>query len=149
MSEFFSQLSYGHWWILAVLLIILEVFSPAAFFMWLGAAAGVTGLALLIAPDINWPAQLIIFSVLSVASVWLGRSWFGRHPIDSDQPFLNEQNAELIGRVCEVEHAIKNGSGRVIVGDSTWKAIGADAAIGEKVRVIAVDAAVLKVERIP
>jgi len=36
-----EQLTYWHWFILAALLIILEVFAPGAFMLWIGIAAGV------------------------------------------------------------------------------------------------------------
>ncbi len=148
MSDFLNQLSYWHWWVFAVVLVILEIFSPAAFFIWLGVASGVTGLLLLIAPEISWPIQFILFSALSILAVWLGRRWFKINTSETDQPFLNESNAELVGRICEVEQAIINGEGRVIVGDSTWKARGSDAAVGDKVKVISVNAAVLTVQNI-
>ncbi|HIO93515.1 MAG TPA: NfeD family protein [Leucothrix mucor] len=146
MSDFLNQLSYWHWWIFAVVLIILEIFSPAAFFIWLGVAGGVTGLVLLIAPEISWPVQFIIFSVFSIVAVWLGRSWFKINTDETDHPFLNEPSAELVGRICKVEQAISGGEGRIIVGDSTWKALGPDAEIGTKVRIVSADTAVLTVE---
>ena len=34
-----DQLGHWHWWILTAALIILEVFAPGAFFLWLGLAA--------------------------------------------------------------------------------------------------------------
>ena len=30
-----EALTYWHWWILTAILIILEVFAPGAFFLWL------------------------------------------------------------------------------------------------------------------
>ncbi len=152
MSELLTQLSdqlnHWHWWSLAVLLIILEIFSPAAFFLWLGIAAAVTGLITLIAPNLHWAIQLVVFSIFSIATVWLGRSWFQRNPIETDQPFLNQSNEEFVGKIYVVEQAISNGSGRIKVGDSSWKATGEDAAVGDKVRVVSVDATVLMVERV-
>ncbi len=152
MSELLTQLSdqlnHWHWWSLAVLLIILEIFSPAAFFLWLGIAAAVTGLITLIAPNLHWAIQLVVFSVFSIAAVWLGRSWFQRNPIETDQPFLNQSNEEFVGKIYVVEQAICNGSGRIKVGDSSWKATGEDAAVGDKVRVVSVDATVLTVVRV-
>ncbi|HFC93359.1 MAG TPA: NfeD family protein [Leucothrix mucor] len=152
MSELLTQLSdqlnHWHWWSLAVLLIILEIFSPAAFFLWLGIAAAVTGLITLIAPNLHWAIQLVVFSIFSIAAVWLGRSWFQRNPIETDQPFLNQSNEEFVGKIYVVEQAISNGSGRIKVGDSSWKATGEDAAVGDKVRVVSVDATVLMVERV-
>ena len=124
MSEFISQLSdqlsYWQWWSFAVLLIILEIFSPAAFFLWLGISAAITGLIMLIFPEMHWAIQLVIFSIFSIVSVWLGRTWFKRNPIETDQPFLNESNQEFVGKVYVVEQAISEGSsGRIKVGDST------------------------------
>jgi membrane protein implicated in regulation of membrane protease activity len=148
LSQLSAQLSHWHWWSLAVLLIILEIFSPAAFFLWLGIAAAVTGLITLIAPEMHWAIQLVIFSVFSIASVWLGRTWFQRNPIETDQPNLNQSNQEFIGKIYIVEQEITNGSGRVKVGDSSWKAAGNDAATGDKVRVVSVSPTVLTVERI-
>ncbi len=151
MSELIAQLTaslnHWQWWSLAVLLIILEIFSPAAFFLWLGIAAAITGLLTLLVPETHWAIQLIIFSIFSVVSVWAGRTWFKRNPIETDHPFLNQSNQEFIGKVYTVEQAISNGAGgRIKVGDSTWKAIGEDAEVGDKVRVVSVSATVLTVE---
>ena len=153
MSEFFAQLtaqlSHWQWWSLAVLFIILEIFSPAAFFLWLGMAAAITGLITLLFPEMHWAIQLVIFSVFSLVAVWSGRTWFKRNPIETDQPFLNQSNQEFVGRVYVVEQAISNGAGgRIKVGDSSWKAIGEDAEVGDKVRVVSVTATVLTVELI-
>ena len=53
---------------------------------------------------------------------------------------------ELVGKVFIVETPIVNGSGRVRVGESNWKAEGPDCEAGTSVRVVAAEAAVLKVE---
>ena len=39
-----EQLTHWHWWILAVVLLVLEIFAPGTFFMWMGASAVVVGL---------------------------------------------------------------------------------------------------------
>lgn len=141
----YESLVYWHWWVLGVLLFILEVFSPAAFFIWIGLAAGLLGL-LLLAVDLSWQTQIFIFAGLSVACVLLGRMWFKRNPIATDQPNLNRRGHELIGRTFKVEQAIVDGTGRIRVGDSTWKARGSDAGVGQKVKVVGIDSAVLRVE---
>ncbi len=142
----FDNLVYWHWWIFAIVLIILEIFTPGAFFMWMGAAAGVTGLVLLISPELSWTTQFVIFSVVSVLTITMGKLWFNRNPIKTEKPNLNQREDDLIGRVFKVEQEIINGSGRIKVGDSTWKANGPDCDIGSQVRVINVDGAELIVE---
>jgi membrane protein implicated in regulation of membrane protease activity len=116
--------------------------------MWMGAAAGLTGLTLLASPELTWTTQFIIFSVVSIIAITAGKLWFKRNPIASEKPSLNQREDELIGRVFEVEQAIVNGSGRVKVGESTWKANGPDSKVGTTVRVVSVDGAELTIEPI-
>ena len=141
-----EELDYWHWWVLAVVLLILEVFSPAAFFIWIGFAAGIMGLLLLIS-DFTWQTQFLMFAALSVICVVAGRSWFKRNPIETDEPNLNRRGHALIGRIFEVEQAIVDGTGRVRVGDSTWKVRGPDTETGVKVKVVGIDSTVLQVEQ--
>lgn len=148
MMTLFGSLEYWHWWILALLLVILEVFSPAVFFMWMGIGAAVTGLLLLLFPEMGWELQFVIFALLSIVSITAVRLWLKRNPIHSDRPLLNKRGEELIGKVFTVEIAIVNGSGRVRVGESSWKVEGPDCEAGAHVRVVAADAAVLQVERV-
>lgn len=145
MDGLFDSFDWWHWWVLAVLFIILEVFSPAAFFMWMGFAAAITGLVALTVP-INWETQFLLFAAVSVAAILIGRTWFRRHPIASDKPALNERGQELIGRTAVVENPIVNGKGRIHLGETTWGVSGPDAPAGSKVRIIAAEGAVLKVE---
>lgn len=142
----FDNLQFWHWWVFAIVLVILEVFSPGAFFMWLGAAAGATGLALLVLPDMSWEIQFIIFAGMSIVAILVGRTFFSRKSVNTDDPTLSQLEQELTGKICEVEKAIINGSGRVKVGESTWKAQGPDCEAGSSVKVVGVQGAVLLVE---
>lgn len=146
MEGMLDHLQFWHWWILGLLLLILEIFSPAAFFMWMGIGAGLTGLVLMLFPGLSWETQFIVFAILSIVSITAARLWLRRNPIRSDQPLLNLRGSELVGKVFVVESPIINGSGRVRVGESNWKAEGPDCEAGASVRVVAADAAILKVE---
>jgi len=146
LSGIYDNLVYWHWWVLAIALIILEIFSPAAFFMWMSAAAGVVGLILLAMPELTWQTQFILFSVISIIAIIAGKTWFNRNPIKTDKPTLNTREDDLIGKVFEVEQAITNGNGRIKVGESTWKAHGPDCKVGDSVRVVSVNGAELTVE---
>jgi len=146
LSGIYDNLAYWHWWILAVVLIILEILTPGAFFMWMSAAAGVVGLVLFAMPDLSWQVQFVLFAIISVVAIMAGKAWFHRNPIETEMPTLNERENELIGKVFIVEQAIVNGSGRIKVGESTWKANGSDCKAGGSVRVVGVDGAELTVE---
>lgn len=142
-----TQWVFWYWWALAVALITLEIFSPAEFFIWLGLAAGIMGL-LAWQVDLNWQWQVFLFAVISVVSLMLGRAWFNKNPIQTDQPNLNRRGQNLIGKTFEVEQAIVNGAGRVRVGETTWKVQGEDCSVGSRVRVVGINSAVLQVDLI-
>ncbi len=138
---------YWHWWVLAVVLIILEILSPAVFFLWLGISAVVVGLLLLLLPDMGWELQMLLFAVFSVASVALWRNYLKSHPTESDQPRLNRRGEQYIGRTFTLHEPIVNGYGKIKVDDSTWKVIGDDCQEGARVRVTGVDGVMLEVKR--
>ena len=60
MESYLASIDYWHWWILAGILLIIEVAAPSFFFLWLSIAAGITGLVLLAAPELGW--QLVTTS---------------------------------------------------------------------------------------
>lgn len=143
-----EHLDYWHWWILGVVLLVLEVFAPGAFFLWIGVAAGVVGVALFFFPHLGWEDQLLIFGVLSVVSIVVWRMYLHHHPTATDRPTLNRRGEQYVGRTFTLEEAMLNGVGKLRVDDSTWKIEGEDCSAGEKVKVVGVDGTVLKVERV-
>ena len=70
--EWLDHIVFWHWWILAGMLLILELTSPVFFFLWLGFSAAAVGFLLLVFPDIPVEAQLVLFGILSVVAVWPG-----------------------------------------------------------------------------
>ena len=144
--DILTQLNSWHWGIIAVILIILEVFAPGAFMIWLGIAAAVVSVVMLAFPDITWQTQFIIFAVLSVASIYAWRLYARKNPPTSDQPTLNMRGEQYVNRTFTLEEPVVNGQGKIKVDDSTWKIEGSDCESGTKVRVIGVDGVVLKVE---
>jgi len=140
-----EQLTYWHWWILGALLIILEVFAPGAFFLWLGIAAGVVGGLVLLMPNLSWEYQVLSFSVLSVVSIIIWRKYFRQTAADTDQPALNRRGEQYVGRLFTLQEPIVNGNGKIRVDDSTWKIEGKDCAAGTRVKVTGVDGTILRV----
>ena len=139
------MISIWHWWIVAVVLAIVEVFTPGFIFIWLGASAFITGAILLIAPDLDWRLQILIFAVLAVASVvaWL----IIRRRLDTkgEPSTLSKRGHQHIGQTFVLIEKISNGRGRVRVGDSTWVVTGPDLPKGKTVLVTGVDGAILQV----
>jgi inner membrane protein len=137
---------YWHWWIFGVVLVILEVFSPGVFFLWLGIAAGLVGLVLLVFPGLAWAYQILAFALFSLISVGVSQAYFKRHPIASEQPLLNRRGEQYVGRIFTLDDAIVNGQGKIRVDDSTWKIHGTDCPAATRVRVTGADGVVLRVE---
>lgn len=146
MEALFANVDYWHWWILAGVLLIIEVAAPSFFFLWLSIAAGITGLALLAVPDLGWEYQILLFSGLAIISLTVFKRYQRAHPVTTDQPALNRRGEQYIGRNFTLEEAISNNTGVIRVDDSTWRITGADLPAGTTVRVVGVDGVILKVE---
>ncbi len=146
MSDRLAGLDWQWWWRGAgALLGILEIMLPGIFLIWIAAAAWVTALIVAFIP-LTLAVQLVIFVALAFVTVFLGRQYYARNPVESADPNLNARAARLIGQVVTVESAIENGKGRVRVGDGVWNASGPDAPSGAKVRIVAADGTLLTVE---
>ena len=144
-----DEMVYWHWWILAVVFVILEVFAPGTFFLWMGISAGISGFLLLLVPGMSWELQWSIFAVLSVASVIVWRTQMAKHPGESVRSTLNRRGEQYVGRVFTLAEPIVNGMGKIRVDDSTWKVEGQDCQEGVRIKVTGVDGVILRVEPVP
>ena len=145
--ELFAELNAWHWGIIAAVLIILEMFAPGAFLVWLGIAAAVNSILLVFFPELSWQAQFVVFAVVSVVSIVAFRYWRDKNPEVTDQPSLNRRGEQYIGRTFTLAEPIVNGQGKLQVDDSSWKIEGGDCDTGIQVRVTGVDGVVLRVEQ--
>ena len=141
--------TFWQWWVVGVLLMVVEMLLPGAFFLWMGFAAALVGLILLLIPAASFHFQVGAFAVLSVVAVLLARVYLHRNPLASDQPGLNRRSAQYIGRTLVLTEPIVNGYGTVRVDDSTWRVHGPDSPVGSVVEVVEADGAVLGVRPRP
>lgn len=146
MSAWLDGAHFWHWWLLGVLLLVLEMLAPGVFFLWLGVAAGLIGLLVWLVPAVPWQSQVLGFAILSVSLALLARVWLKRHPIQTDQPRLNRRGEQYVDRIFTLDDPISNGTGKLRVDDTTWKIRGEDCPSGTRVRVIGVDGVILLVE---
>lgn len=135
------------WWIAAVVLVVVEMFAPATYFLWLGLAAAVVGVVVALAPEMSLNQQLLLFAVLAVLSIVIGRFWFKRRPIGTENPTLNRRGSQYVGRVFTLREPIQDGTGKVHVDDTIWKATGPDLPAGSRVRVSGLEGTVLTLEK--
>jgi hypothetical protein len=90
-----GAVTYWHWWAFGGALAIIEAFVSGFVFLWLGIAAGVVGTLLWLWPGIGPDYQVLLFAVLSVASVHGWRRWRSAHPALGEQPNLNRRGARM------------------------------------------------------
>lgn len=138
--------SFGiwNWWVLAGLLLVLELVTGTFFFLWLGTAALAVGVMLLFA-DWGWQLQVGIFAVLSVVLL-AGSRLLIRRGEEEQETFLNRRAARHVGRVFTLDQPIVDGRGRVKIDDTIWLVSGPDSPEKARVKVTGVDGATLQVE---
>lgn len=139
-------IDFWHWWIVAVVLVIIEILAPSFFALWMAIAAFLTGLALLLMPQLAWEYQLLMFAVLSVFSIVMWRRYYLKNPIQSDQPNLNRRGEQYIGRLVTLQVPIVDGVGKIKLDDSTWKITGPECPAGTKVRITGLNNVIFSVE---
>jgi len=137
---------FWHWWVIAVVLVIAEMFVSGTFFLWMGVSAAVVGLILLIAPGMGWEYQVVLFAIFSVVSITLWLIRLKKHPTKSEISNLNRRAAQYLDRIAIVQEPIVNGSGTINVDDTIWRVLGPDCEVGTKVKVIGAEGTDLKVE---
>ena len=143
-----DSIVWWHWWVAGLVFLTLEALLPGAVFLWMGVSAAVVGLLALIAPALGWKAEFIIFGVLAIAAVVAWRRWRPA-AVAADQPTLNRRGQSYVGRQFTLSEPMVNGIGSVRVDDSQWRISGPDdAPAGTQVRVVSVDGATLRVERV-
>ena len=146
MGELFSHVTHWTWWIIAVVLIILEVPAPGTFFLWMGASAGIVGVALLLFPELTWELQLTLFAALSIVTILLSRRYLQKNKGDHSK--LSQRGKRYIGTTVTVVETITNGIGKVRIEDTLWRARGADTVIGQRVKIVAIEGATFEIESI-
>ena len=149
IQRILTELGPWAWWVLGIVLLILEVLMPGVFLVWIGIAAIVTGaLSLLLWESAfwTWHAQWLVFAVLSLVAVLVGRRIVSARGQASDQPNLNRRGQSLVGRTATLEQPIAEGRGRIRLDDTMWSVQGPDLPVGTRVRVTASNGRDLVVE---
>jgi membrane protein implicated in regulation of membrane protease activity len=139
IASIVAELGPWNWMLLGFILLCLEIFAPGVFLLWIGIAALIVGSASLLLWDAafwTWQVQVLIFLVLSLASAYVGKKLVRDREQASYQPILNNRGAQMIGRTATLAEPIREGRGRIKLGDTTWRVSGPDLPAGAQVRVI-------------
>ena len=153
IQDIIRDLGPWNWWILALVLMGLEILAPGAFFLWFGISAFVIGtISLAVGPETGfwiWQTQVVGFVVLSFVAALFGRRFMNQRGWNkSDNPMLNARAQQMIGRVGVLIEAISGGQGRVKIGDTTWRVSGPELPAGVQVKVVSEHSGLLVVEAV-
>lgn len=141
IARFVAELGAWNWMVLGFALLAAEIVIPGVYLVWFGLAAIMTGLVSLALWDWwlwGWQAQTVVFLLLSLAIAIAGQRFVRSRERPTDQPLLNQRAAQLVGRTATLEEAIREGRGRVRIGDTFWRINGPDLPAGSRVRIVAV-----------
>ena len=150
MNEFFLNFGVWGWMSFGVILMLLELFIPGTFMVWFGFGAVLTAVLVALFNPLTAGMQVLIFTLMSVISVTFGifvyAKIFGKNKEKAGS--LKTGAKRFIGQTFVVSEAIKNGKGKVNIGDTVWLAkADEDIEAGTKVLVKDVNGTVLFVDK--
>ena len=153
IQETIRNLGPWNWWILALVLMGLEILAPGTFFLWFGISAFVIGtISLAVGSETGfwiWQTQVVGFVVLSFIAALFGRKFMNERGWNtSDNPTLNARAAQMVGRIGVLNEPIAGGQGRVKIGDTTWRVSGPELPAGVQVKVVSEHSGLLVVEAV-
>jgi membrane protein implicated in regulation of membrane protease activity len=143
-----AELGPWSWWIAGLVLLAAEMIAPGFFLVWIGLAALAVGVLSLLFWNETfwlWQVQAILFAALAVAATFIGRRLTRSHDT-TDEPFLNQRSASLVGRTATLAEPIHEGRGRIRLDDTQWRVSGPDLPVGARVKVVASNGRDLTVE---
>ncbi len=145
--DILTHIAFWYWLIAAIVMIILEMLIPAAYFLWMGISAFIVGLLLFMFPAMPLLVQITIFGALSVITLLLFKRYQRLNISTKDEPDLNRRGQKYIGRIVTLEEGIINGMGKIKVDDTFWKVKGDDLPAGTKVRILNMDGSMFNVAK--
>lgn len=143
------ELGPWSWWLLGLVLLAAELVLPGFFLVWIGLAGIIVGaLSLLFWESAFWvwQVQWLVFAAVAVIVALLGRHYFYNNNQVTDEPFLNQRGASLVGRTATLGEPISEGRGRIRLDDTYWTVTGPDLPVGTRVKVVASNGRDLTVE---
>ena len=145
MQELFPFVGIWFWWIVAGVLLLLELMTPGVFSMWLAFAAASVGITDYFI-DLSWQLELLAFAGFSLVYVYLARPWYSKSKLqNSDQPNLNQRIYGFVGKSFVLANPSSMARANSILKEPAGTCLGPNLAKGATVRVTAVEGMKLRV----
>lgn len=136
------------WATIAVVLIAAEILAPGFFLAWFAVAAFLTFALTWAVEGLPVIQQVGLFTLLSAVLIGAAVVWRRRRPSPAPDAAtgINDRAAQQEGAVAILDEPIRNGRGRLLLGDTLWHVEGPDLPAGTAVRVLGHRRMVLVVE---
>ena len=145
------DLLWWHWVVFGLALGLAELAIPSFFIIWFGLGALLVGVVLIMMPGLSFNAQILLWTI---ASAGLTALWFKVFRGVADKT-RSGQAAEVLGEIGVLVHVVEpfqKGEVRFqkpVMGSEVWPCLADEAiAAGERVKVLAVDGQLLKVDKV-
>ena len=113
------------WFIVGLVLAILELIVPGTYLIWFGMASFITAGITYVFPDLAMMWQLIWLALFSLLFAFIGWKVYGRLIFKTNFPEqyknLNDPIAQLTGKEVDVV-SVKGDKIQVEIGDTVWTA---------------------------
>lgn len=137
------------WLILGFGLLILETIVPGIFIMWWGFASIIVAGVLYLFPGFAFSLQAAIFAILAITfSVLWWKFQHSRDKKEDKKAELNFRDHAMIGSRGSIVEILDNGVARGKFGDTTWRVVGENLKLGDKVKVEQVEGITLNVVKV-
>ncbi len=139
---------YWIWFIVAGVLVILEMLMFSSYALWIAIGAGFTGIVAYFIPTLDNMYQILIFALFSVVGLLIGYKFFRSQKIfETNDNILNQRGNQYINQIYTLEENIINGRAHLKISDTLWRIeCSEDLETGTKVKVVSVNGNRLKVE---
>ncbi|MFA5591996.1 MAG: NfeD family protein [Micavibrio sp.] len=145
--DFMNDLAYWHWLVFGLVLVILEIFVPAAIFLWPGIAALITAAIAFMLPDAPWTVLVLVWAFFSVALAFGWQVYKKLYKRPEQHPTINRRGEQYVGRHFTLPSDIVNSHGEIRADDTRWRIVcDHDLPAGTKITVTAVEGTTLRVE---
>jgi membrane protein implicated in regulation of membrane protease activity len=139
---------WQYWAILALLFVVVEVFTIS--FTFLSFAFGAIGAAIASGIGMSFEMQLLVFSVLTVLSFVFVRPLALRMTQKSEVELKTNVHA-MVGRRGVVEDDFTELGGRVLIDGDNWKAVSEDGSLlkkGDVVEILEINSIIITVKKV-
>ena len=130
-------LEFWHWWVLALIFVVVEALMVSGVFAAFAIAGLITGIASNMYPALEWQAQLGIFATTTIIFQFLVRLFFSKKLDEAAGDELT--SSAMIGKELILKSPIQNGFGEIEIDGVNWAIKGPDQKKGTLVKVIGVD----------